>query len=65
MLNTEHSYYEAGFKCGKADKKGDETMRRCWRNWLHEAVSAEANNEDKAEGRRLFDQGFRDGKGIA
>ena len=63
MINTEHSYHEAGFKCGKARRQHDESLAQHWKGWFREATAAERNDEDKAEARRLFDQGYAEGRG--
>lgn len=62
MLNTEHSYYEAGFKAGKARRQQDEGLARHWSGWFREALRVERSEDDKAEARQLFDRGYREGR---
>jgi hypothetical protein len=63
MLNTEHSYYEAGFKAGRARTRGDEGLARHWSSWFRQAQMLE-RDADRSEARRLFDQGYREARGI-
>ena len=62
MLNTEHSYYEAGYKAGRARRQRDESRAQFHTDWFHRARGLE-QPEDKDYARKLFDQGYAEGRG--
>jgi hypothetical protein len=57
MIHTEHAYFEAGYKCAKARRQGDENTARHWKSWFTGALALEPET-DRPEARRLFDQGY-------
>lgn len=57
MLNTEHAYIEAGYKCAQARRQRDESRARHWKNWFSRAYALESP-EDKPMVRALFDRGY-------
>jgi hypothetical protein len=57
MLNTEHAYYEAGYKCARARLQGDAARADHWKRWFSAARASE-NESDRDEARRLFDRGY-------
>ena len=59
MKNTEHTYIEAGYKCAKARLESDEARATSWREYFSKMRNSE-EDADKAEARRLFDQGYRE-----
>lgn len=59
MLNTEHAYFEAGYKCAQARLKRDESLAQHWKRWFSSAYSLESET-DKLYVRKLFDQGYRE-----
>jgi hypothetical protein len=58
MLNTEHAYIEAGYKCGKAARHQDAALARHWRQWLARAIDLENEHADKLHAAHLFRQGY-------
>jgi hypothetical protein len=59
MLNTEHSYIEAGYRCARARLERDEARADHWKRWFIQAQYLE-HEGDRAEARRLFDRGYAD-----
>jgi len=57
MNNTEHAYFEAGYKCARARLQSDELTARHWKRWFSAALATEP---DDSYPRRLFDQGYRE-----
>ena len=57
MLNTEHAYHEAGYKCARARLERDEARAAHWRNWFSRAYALE-DDENKPIARALFDRGY-------
>jgi hypothetical protein len=57
MINTESAYIEAGYKCARARLQNDEARAAHWRQWFARARDIE-KPENRAEARRLFDQGY-------
>lgn len=57
MINTEHTYQQAGYKAGRAMRQGDAALYRHWREWFSRALSLETD-DDKPEARRLWDSGY-------
>ena len=57
MKQIEHAYIEAGYKCARARLESDEGRARHWREYFSKMRDYEADS-DKAEARRLFDQGY-------
>jgi hypothetical protein len=57
MLNTEHAYVEAGYKCAQARLKRDESLAQHWKRWFSSAYALE-NETEKPYVRKLFDQGY-------
>lgn len=57
MINTEHSYFEAGYKCARARLEHDEARASHWKRWFSGARALE-REEDRDEARRLFDKGY-------
>ena len=57
MLNTEHAYIEAGYKCAQARRQRDESRAQHWRNWFNRAYALE-KPDDKPAVRALFDRGY-------
>lgn len=57
MINTEHSYIEAGYRCARARLERDEARADHWKRWFTQAQYLESP-EDRAEARRLFDRGY-------
>lgn len=57
MLNTEHAYHEAGYKCARARIQRDESRARFHKDWFTRALALE-NEEDRQYARKLFDQGY-------
>lgn len=63
MLNASETYYECGRACGRARKRSDESLARFEQQWFYRAVALEAL-EDRAPATRLFEAGYREGRGI-
>ncbi len=63
MLNTEHAYHDAGYRAGRARRQGDEMLARHWSQWFRQALLIE-RDADRSEARRLFDQGYLEGRGL-
>ncbi len=59
MKHTEHAYFDAGYKCARARLKSDEHTASHWKRWFTGALALESE-PDRLEGRRLFDQGYRE-----
>jgi hypothetical protein len=57
MLNSEHSYHEAGYKCARARLQSDEASAQAWQRHFTANQYLE-REEDRAEARRLFDRGY-------
>jgi len=57
MNNTEHAYFEAGYKCARARLQSDEHTAQHWKNWFSAALATEP---DDSYPRRLFNQGYRE-----
>ena len=57
MLNTEHAYIEAGYKCAQTRRQRDEARAQHWKNWFSRAYALESP-EDKPLVRTLFDRGY-------
>lgn len=57
MLNTEHAYIEAGYKCARARIQRDESRAQHWREWFARAYALE-KPEHKHIARALFDRGY-------
>ena len=57
MINTEHSYIEAGYRCARARLERDEARADHWKRWFTGARALE-REEDRDEARRLFDRGY-------
>ncbi len=57
MLNTEHAYIEAGYKCAQARLQRDESRAQHWKSWFSRAYALE-QPEDKPYARSLFDRGY-------
>jgi hypothetical protein len=57
MINTEHSYVEAGYRCARARLERDEARATHWKRWFTGARALE-REEDRDEARRLFDRGY-------
>lgn len=58
MLNTEHAYIDAGYKCARATINRDAGLAQHWRQWLARAIDLERDNADKLEAARLFRVGY-------
>lgn len=58
MLNTEHAYFEAGYKCGQARVRRDEGLASHWRKWLARAIDLEKHGDDKWLAAKLFRDGY-------
>ena len=63
MLNTEHSYIEAGYKCARARLQRDESLAQHWRQWFARAYALESES-DRPQCRALFDRGYSDAQPI-
>lgn len=57
MLNTEHAYHEAGYKCARARLERDESRADHWKRWFSSAYALE-DDENKPIARALFDRGY-------
>lgn len=57
MINCEHSYFEAGYKCAQARLQRDESRAQHWKRWFSGAYALESDT-DKPYVRKLFDQGY-------
>jgi hypothetical protein len=57
MLNTPEAYREAGHKTATARRQHDEARAQFHRQWFTRAQALE-QPEDRAEARRLFDEGY-------
>lgn len=57
MLNTEHSYFEAGYQCARARLQRDESRAQHWKSWFSSAYALESDS-DKPYARSLFDKGY-------
>jgi hypothetical protein len=57
MLNTEHSYFEAGYRCARARIQKDEARAQFHKNWFNRAHILE-KPEDRAYVQHLFNQGY-------
>lgn len=57
MLNTEHAYFEAGYKCARARLNRDEGTAKHWREWFTRAAGLE-KPEDRAYAQTLFTSGY-------
>ena len=63
MLNTEHAYFEAGYKYGKARVQRDESRAEHWKRWINSALALE-KPEDKNTAERLWRQGYAEAQPI-
>lgn len=57
MLNTEHSYFEAGYKAAKAVLRRDAALSDFHRRWFRQALALE-KPEDKEQAKKLWDLGY-------
>jgi hypothetical protein len=57
MINIEHAYFEAGYKCAQARLQRDESRAQHWKSWFSRAYALESET-DKPYVRKLFDQGY-------
>lgn len=65
MLNTEHSYYEAGYKVARARNRRDEGLAQFMKRWFIQAQALERDDEDRAEARRLFEKGYAEARRLS
>jgi hypothetical protein len=59
MLNHPDTYRDAGHKTGTATRQGDAARASFHKQWFTRAQALETDT-DRAEARRLFDDGYRD-----
>jgi hypothetical protein len=59
MLNHPDTYRDTGHKVAAARLQRDEARAQFLRDWFTRAQALETP-DDRAEARRLFDQGYRD-----
>lgn len=57
MINTEHAYFESGFKAGQAVRRGDAALSDFHRRWFRDARALE-KPEDRAYVDKLWGQGY-------
>jgi hypothetical protein len=57
MLNTPEAYREAGHMTATARRQGDEARASHHKQWFTRAQALE-QPQDRAEARRLFDEGY-------
>ncbi len=62
MLNSIESYYNSGFKAGRASRLRDESFRKYEQDWFRQALKLE-KEEDRKEIERTWNNGYKDGYG--